>query len=233
MAENRNRNTVTRKIPSAIPIYMAAAVWLLMGLIGKIYTIGGFILCIVLSAAVYFAGKLIFPGRTVEEARKASTGDKAVDEMVTAGREMLNGLAAMKDGIASENIRSGIERICRAGTEIYDKVEAEPGRAPEVRRFMNYYMPTTEKLLNGYRGLSAVSTPGENVTQAMERIDGSVDMIADAFEKQIDNLYRSTALDLTTDITVMETMLKGEGLTSEDIQRTIKEEQEKCLMRSN
>lgn len=222
-----------RKIRSAIPIYIAAAVWLVYGLLGKIYTTAGFFICAFLSAAGYLIGSLIFPGRVVVEEKKVSTGDKSVDEMILSGREMLKTVTRVNDAIPSEAISRDLDRIYAAGSAIYEKLEAEPGRVNDVRRFMNYYMPTTEKLLNGYLQLAALKTPGENVKNAMARVEGTLGTIAGAFEKMLNDLYNAQVLDYTTDITVLETMLKGEGLTEEDIERTIKEEPEKCLMRSN
>lgn len=216
--------TVERKIRSAIPIYIAAAVWLLYGLVGKIYTTGGFVLCACLSAAAYGIGSLIFPGRVVTEEKKADTGNEELDRMIAAGRGMLKTVTGANDAIPSETVSRELDRIYAAGTAIYDKLEANPDTANGIRRFMNYYMPTTEKLLKGYLELNALRAPGEKVKEAMARIENSLGMIAGAFEKQLDNMYGSDILDFTTDIKVMETMLKGEGLTEKDTISTLKEE---------
>ena len=93
---------------------------------------------------------------------------------------------------------------------------------------MDYYLPTAAKLLEQYRALSALNARGEQIEKALRGVENSLEMIASAFEKQLDRLYRDEALDITSDISVLETMMAGDGLTSEGIEKVVKEEQEKC-----
>ena len=80
---------------------------------------------------------------------------------------------------------------------------------------MNYYLPTSLKLLESYSKLSATGSTQENVSSTLESIRSSMDMIARAFEKQLDHLYADEALDISTDIDVLEAMMKSEGLTDD------------------
>ena len=82
----------------------------------------------------------------------------------------------------------------------------------QVRKFMNYYLPVSVKLLDQYRTLMSTGLEGENIAKSKAAVENSLDMIAAAFEKQLDNLYRDTQLDITTDIQVLETMMAAEGL---------------------
>jgi 5-bromo-4-chloroindolyl phosphate hydrolysis protein len=81
---------------------------------------------------------------------------------------------------------------------------------------MNYYLPTTVKLLNSYETLSRQSVKGENIRSAMFDIEGMMETIATAFEKQLDFLFGTQVLDLQADMTVMESILEQEGLKDSD-----------------
>ena len=83
---------------------------------------------------------------------------------------------------------------------------------------MNYYLPTTLKLLGSYQRLSAQNVKGENITSTLFNIAGMMHTVADAFEKQLDSLYAEEAMDISADITVFETLLKQEGFVDEDKQ---------------
>ena len=85
-----------------------------------------------------------------------------------------------------------------------------------MRRFANYYLPTTLKLLNAYDRMAAQKISGENVSGSMQRISAMLDAAADAYRRQLDALFANQALDIETDITVLETMLKREGLSGGD-----------------
>ena len=98
-----------------------------------------------------------------------------------------------------------------------------PEKAPQIRKFMNYYLPTTLKLLGSYQRLSAQNVKGENITSTLFNIAGMMHTVADAFEKQLDSLYAEEAMDISADITVFETLLKQEGFVDED-----KQEQEEA-----
>ena len=88
---------------------------------------------------------------------------------------------------------------------------------------MSYYLPTTLKLLNTYAELAEQSVRGQNITATMTKIESMMDTIVVAFEKQLDSLFGAEALDISTDITVMENMLHREGLTSEQSSNDIRQ----------
>lgn len=203
-----------KTIKSAIPIYGAAVVWLLLGLIcPKLLLKSWFlVLTAALSAGAYFVLSRLFPGREVEVRKAADSGDKAVDEMIEAGRRQLDSLRGANDAIADAEISRNLDRMVAAGEEIFRLLERDTSQASAVRRFMNYYLPTADKLMAGYRMMMESSGAGENIRSAMQSIENSLGMIATAFEKQLDNLYKDRTLDVETDIKVMETMLAGDGL---------------------
>ena len=199
-----------KRIPSAIPIYGAAAVWLVMGLILPIYRLWAIFLTLALSAASALALKKKFPGREVEVVRRADTGDETVIRQIEEGRETLRRIHASNEAIPDPELSEEIRRMEAAGGAIFDALEKDVTKASQVRRFMTYYLPTTDKLLSRYRELQNVASGGENVNRAMDSIRRSMGMVATAFEKQLDALYKDSALDIETDIEVLETMLSTE-----------------------
>lgn len=199
------------RIKSPVPLYGAGAAWLIMGIILPIYKLWAIILTAALSAGAYFALSLIFKGKEVEVQSKADSGNAEVNAQIDAGRATLKRLNESNAAIPDERISACIERMEKAGELIFAALEKDTRKAPQIRRFMNYYLPTADKLLVSYREFSAIAGAGENAKSAMDSIANSMDMIATAFEKQLDALYKDSALDIETEIEVMETIIKSEG----------------------
>lgn len=203
-----------KHIKSAMPIYCAAVIWLVMGLILPIYKLWAILVTLVISAAAAIVLKKVFPGRDIEIEKKAASGNADVDRQIEEGRTTLKRLHEANVAIPDEKISACIERMENAGAAIFDALEKDVSKANQVRRFMNYYLPTADKLLTHYRELSGVAR-GENVAAALGSIDNSMEMIAVAFEKQLDALYKDSALDIETDIDVLETMIQADGHTQQ------------------
>ena len=81
-----------------------------------------------------------------------------------------------------------------------------------LRQFLNYYLPTTLKILNAYAQMDAQGVEGENITAAKARIEGMMDKVVDGFEKQLDQLFQTDAMDIAADVEVLERMLEKDGL---------------------
>ena len=203
-----------KKIKSAVPIYGAAAAWLLLGLLfpGRILKIWFLIVAALISAAVYGVLSVFFRGRTVEIRENAKSGDRDADVLINEGRKRLDSLKTADAAIESADISAKLARMSVAGEEIFNLLERDPRQMAAVRKFMNYYLPTTEKLIRSYQLMMDSKAQGDNMTQAMASIENSLSMIAEAFEKQLDNLHRDRTLDIETDIDVLETMMASDGL---------------------
>lgn len=151
-----------------------------------------------------------------EEAPKPSrTGNPEVDKIIDEGNDYLKKLRAANDAIPDQSMSEDISRMEKASADIFRFIEAHPEKASQIRKFMNYYLPTTLKLLNSYQRLSAQSAKGENITSTMFNIAGMMHTVADAFEKQLDSLFTDEAMDVSADISVFETLLKQEGFVEE------------------
>lgn len=203
-----------KRIKSAIPIYASAAVWVLLGLICPGMLLKGWFLIVaaLLSAAAYFGFSRVFKGRVIEVRENAHSGDRSIDALIEEGRRRLDNLVVANAKIPDVEISAKLDRMVTAGEEIYKLLERDPSKAQAVRKFMNYYLPTADKLMTSYRLMKESENPGENITQAMQSVENSLSMIADAFEKQLNNLYSDKKLDIETDIEVLETMMASDGL---------------------
>ena len=199
-------------IKSAIPIYMAAALWLLIGLIFPrlVLKLPGLLITAALSVGAYFVGSMLFPGREVEE--KITTGDAAVDREIETARQRLENLRKANEAIPDPEISKNLDRMYASGQQIFKELGRDPRKVALVRRFMNYYLPTSEKLMEQYQVLMNANTKGENITSAMQTIESSLGLAANAFEKCADNLYKDDEMDIDAEIKVMQTMLTGDNL---------------------
>ena len=102
---------------------------------------------------------------------------------------------------------------------IFEQVKRNPSSAKELRKFMTYYLPTTDKLLASYRDVCAPGATGDNILSTKREIEDAMDVINDAFEKLLDKLFEDTAWDVSTDISVMKTMMAQDGLTGSELQK--------------
>lgn len=123
--------------------------------------------------------------------------------------------------IQSPEVRERINELMRISDKIIQDAVDDPSDVPEIRKFLDYYLPTTIKLLNAYDRMSGQGIEGENLSRSMNSIEEMLDTAVDAFKKQLDSLFEDQALDIETDISVMNRMLEREGLTGDDEQDTI------------
>ena len=110
-----------------------------------------------------------------------------------------------------------IHRIQEITAKILDYQQSHPNRESQLRPFLSYYLPTTLKILRAYAQLEAQGVEGKNISPAKERIDGMMDQVVAGFEKQLDKLFQNDAMDITSDIQVLENMLKKDGLSGDNI----------------
>ncbi len=140
------------------------------------------------------------------------TGDSAVDSLVEKGQEMLAEIRKENDLIPDAELTAQMNQLDKVANQIFHTVAEQPAKAPQIRRFMDYYLPTTLKMLTGYRKMDERQVKGENANEARAQIREAMDTVLKAFDKQLDALYQDELLDISTDIDVMETMLRQDGL---------------------
>lgn len=203
-----------RLIRSAVPIYLAALVWLIFGMLLPMYRLSSILLAAGVSVAAWLLGSRFFPDRVIEEEEKPDSGDEEVNKQILEGRENLKFLRESAASISDEAVTAPLSRMIEAGDKIFKALEKNPRDSQQIRKFMNYYLPTSVKLLDHYKTLSSAGA-GENVRKSLDSISGSLTMIAEAFEKQLDRLYADDQLDINAEISALETMMAADGLTED------------------
>lgn len=207
---------------SVAPFYGVAAVWLVYALLFDLYRPTHYLLAAVLSAAAglllnAFCGPKETPQqeKPKEPAQPESTGNAELDKMIRDGELAIAEMKRLDESIVDEKISADIRQLESISAKIFQQVKAQPEKLSQIRRFMDYYLPTTLKLLNAYDRMASTGVSGENIDSTKQRVEQMMGTIVTAFEKLLDSLFGADALDISTDITVLETMMAREGLTGE------------------
>ena len=140
-----------------------------------------------------------------------------VQKIIETGDEYVRKIREANDAIPGEEISAKISRMETLVDRIFDRVEQKPDTVDDIRKLMEYYLPTTIKLLEAYEELDAQPVQGENIISSKQEIEKTLDTLNTAFEKLLDELFQDTAWDLSSDISVLNTMLAQEGLTEDGL----------------
>ena len=216
--------TVKKIRRSVAPFYGVAAEWVVYALAFDLYRPTHFIFAAVLSAGVYLLLRAVRKDEEYEveipdppKPEPASTGNPELDKMIRDGALAVEEMKRLDENIEDEKISQAIRELERTSQAIFQQVREAPEKLPQIRKFMDYYLPTTLKLLNAYDRMSSVGVGGENIDSTKERVEAIMDTIVAAFDKQLDGLFGAEALDVSADITVLETMLAREGLAGDQM----------------
>ena len=192
----------------------------------KPHSIGGYALAFALSGFIGAIIRIMAQGldttqnqKTPESLKKVQgdTGNPEVDELLEKGREMIAEIRRENDLIPDSSLSDKLDTLENKCAEIFRAVYDKPGKASQIRKFMEYYLPTTLKMVKGYRMLDERGITGQDAVYARNRIDDALLVVLQGCEKMLDKLYQDDVLDLTTDIDVLEQMLKRDGLTESDL----------------
>ena len=218
-----------KKKRSVMPIYAVAATWAIYAMSNPLYKLSHFIWPAILSFIVYSIAQGIWKPKWVEEPEKPveipapppppepekkGTGDPELDAFILEGERAVAEMNRLNDNIADPDISRRITRLTELTRKIFSHVTASPKKLSRARKFVNYYLPTTIKLLNAYDRMGEQGIEGENIGGTMRKIEDMLDTVVTAFERQLDNLFSEEALDISADITVMEGMIQREGLNN-------------------
>lgn len=235
MDEQKEKQNQKKK-RSAFPIYAIGIVWLLYA--GKLNTFRGILSCAVVSAIVYAILRIVLPGKKTDEPPKAAAPEQPqpkqaekkpepqpepepeeklppeLQSVIYQGKRAIADIRRLNDEIPDERISAQIDLIERLTAQIFDCVRKNPKKLSQIRQFLNYYLPTTIKLMEQYVTLQNQSLKTENITEGMQKIEDLLDKVIIAFQRQLDALFESDVVDITADIRVMEQMMASEGLTN-------------------
>lgn len=235
MDEQKEKQNAKKK-RSALPIYAIGIVWLLYA--GKLNTFRGILSCAVVSAIVYAILRIVLPDKKTDEPPKAAAPEQPqpkqaekkpepqpepepeeklppeLQSVIYQGKRAIADIRRLNDEIPDERISAQIDLIERLTAQIFDCVRKNPKKLSQIRQFLNYYLPTTIKLMEQYVTLQNQSLKTENITEGMQKIEDLLDKVIIAFQRQLDALFEADVVDITADIRVMEQMMASEGLTN-------------------
>ena len=216
------------KKSSVAPIYLLGLTWLVYALLFPLHTPVHFGICAVVSLVVFAAGKALFPDQVYqlpgeeqetageepkqEKKPEAEPADPRIAALKQERDRALSEMRRLNDSIQDPTLSQQIDRLEHTTQKIMDAVAKSPDKLPQIRRFLNYYLPTTLKLLNAYDRMDATGVEGANIDGTKGRIEDIMSTICTAFDRQLDALYGQEAMDISTDIDVLEQMLAREGL---------------------
>lgn len=139
-----------------------------------------------------------------------------VQKVIQQGDEYVRKIRKCNDDIPGEEISEKIDRIEQLVDRIFDRVEQNPKSVSDLGKMMDYYLPTTVKLLEAYAEMDVQPAQGENISTAKKEIEASLDTLNHAFEQLLDGMFQETAWDVSSDISVLNAMLAQEGLKKKD-----------------
>ena len=227
------------KKKSTIPIYAVGLVWISYAIEGKLSSLGGVVGCAALSLVTYFVLKLFFPDKMVkteekpEEAaqkpKKAeaaaakkeqepaqtvqSSGNAELDAVLQQGQAAVRRIGELNDEIPDFKLSAQLKQLEILTQKIFDYVKQHPENLKQIRQFLNYYLPTTIKLLEQYVVLQNQGVRTGNIDEGMRKIEEMLEKVIAAFQQQLDSLFENDVVDITAEIRVMEKMMASEGLT--------------------
>lgn len=157
----------------------------------------------------------------MEEEQKESDGrlTPKCREVVEEGRRYIRHIHECNEKIPGEAISAKLDRLELVITRIFREVERRPETADDMKKMMSYYLPTTQKLLDAYCELDDQPIAGQNIESTKKEIEATLDTLNTAFENFLDSFFEEKAWDISSDITVLQTMLAQEGLTGKDFEQ--------------
>lgn len=212
--------------PSRAPLLAMPAVWLIYVIFFPLTTWYHLAVMLALSfVALGFAARKTPPVHRIVEKKytappppvpvKIKTGNETLDELLTGAMTYTNELNALALSITNEKMTGPIAELLDISRQIFAFVEKTPEKARQIRQFMNYYLPTTIRLLQSYSEFSRQPLKGDNIREAMGKIEESMGGIVETFRRELDNLYRDKSEDIAVDIDVMLAMLRQQGISDD------------------
>ncbi|MGI6013421.1 MAG: 5-bromo-4-chloroindolyl phosphate hydrolysis family protein [Oscillospiraceae bacterium] len=213
---------------SSGPIYVAAIVWFLCSMVFPLYRLSLLLLTAVLAfgigkfSSIFFKPTVICveepepepqPEPEPEVKPEADPGySPEVNAIIEEGRRAQSEMRRLRNAIREPKVCAKIDALMQITDKIVEDAKEDPDDIPQIKRFMSYYLPTTIKLLNTYDRMGSQGIEGTNISGTMTRIEDMLDTAIVAYKKQLDALFANQALDIETDIDVMNAMLAREGL---------------------
>ena len=202
--------TVKKRIKSVIPYYGAGTIFLIIALLAPLYAFWQLALYLGIFVAAFIGLSLIF-NKTIEIEIEAAydSGDKATNALLERGRGFVMRLSELSDAIGESEVSAQIERLQNIARQIFEKIEKEPKEARKLNTFMDYYFPTALKFLERFAEFKQKQVKPETLAASIESIRDSLSKFEAAFLRQLEALYDADALDIESDVAVLDAMMKN------------------------
>ena len=159
-----------------------------------------------------------------QASQPAPSTDPRVREVLERGSAFITEIRRCNDAIPGKEISDKISRMETIVGRIFERAQAHPEIVPDLKKLMDYYLPMTVKLLNAYAEMDAQPVQGETIRASKKEIEDTLDTLNLAFEKLLDSVFEDTAMDVSSDISVLNTLLAQEGLTDDELSKMKKQE---------
>lgn len=167
----------------------------------------------VVTFCTYSVGKAKKIEREKKETPIENKPGSAVDSIAADGRQAVADMMRLRASIRNPGVRERIDRLIDISGKIVKDAKEDPSDAPQIRRFLDYYLPTTIKLLRAYERMESAGGEGENAAKSMSSIESMLDTALEAYQRHYDSLFENQAMDIETDIAVMNSLFVREGLS--------------------
>lgn len=175
--------------------------------------------CLILTDEAYGQYRLARPtGNSGSLKRPKSRRPNGLEAVIAEGRGWVRKIREANDALPGQEISEKLLQLETVTGKIFACVERHPEKLPEIRRFMNYYLPTTVKLVISYQEFENQPVQGENIRNTKQEILDILDTVNNAFASLLDSLFQNDAIDISADISVLKTMLAQEGLTNQEFE---------------
>lgn len=209
------------KVRNGYPVYVIAVVFLLAAFLVRVHSVIGWIVVAAVAAVAYLLARSAMPDDVLvveEEVPDPEPDDPEVAALKKERDRAIGEMRRINENIPDLKITGQIDHIEMVTARIFDHVMEHTEKKGQIRRFMNYYLPTTIKLLNEYDRMENLGVSGSNIDASKRKIEEMLNTVCAAFDKQLDALFANVVMDITADVTVLQNMMKQEGLSDSDFE---------------
>lgn len=201
-------------VKSALPFWWAAGVWVLLSIFGAMYSIVYLIVSALLAGLTFFIASKLVKKETRRVEVPVSSGNVEVDDMINQINAVCEAIDKDRRAVLERRpvTASKMLNIQRTAGKIRDVVAGSPEDLPRIRKFLNYYLPTTVKLCDKYAFIVGNGGSGTNIDETTSSIESALAQLDISYKNLYDSLFDDDALDITTDVTVLESMIKRDNL---------------------
>lgn len=208
---------------SVIPVYSIAVVWIVGTFVMGLNDFRGCEKMALASIVLFLLLRKVFPTRVLEETTAEQTSQSTqstepvkeqysdnpeIAELQKERDKAISEIRRLNDNIRDATISRQIYHIEETTRRIFDCVISKPEKKSQIRTFLNYYLPTTIKLLNEYDRLDNLGATGANIDASKRKIEGLLEKVCESFDKQLDSLFSDVVMDVTAEVKVMEQMMQ-------------------------